>query len=99
VHLAALAKLLEADGHAPETGAGFLTRCLFSMFAEDVGLIPKGSFKGLLDECAANPAAVPGLLGGLWRDMDSGTGFSPWCAPRVLRFNGKLFKNPDVPCR
>jgi hypothetical protein len=76
VHLAALAKLLEADGHAPETVAGFLTRCLFSMFAEDVGLIPKGSFKGLLDECAANPAAVPGLLGGLWRDMDSGTGFS-----------------------
>jgi SAM-dependent methyltransferase len=96
VHLAALAKLLEADGHAPETVAGFLTRCLFSMFAEDVGLIPTGSFKGLLDECAANPAAVPGLLGGLWRDMDSGTGFSAVVRAALPRFNGKLFKNPEV---
>ena len=95
-HLAALAKLLEAGGHAPETVAGFLTRCLFSMFAEDVGLIPKGGFTGLLDECAANPAAVPGLLGGLWRDMDSGTTFSAVLRAALPRFNGKLFKSPAV---
>ncbi len=38
--LAELAKSLEAAGHAPQTVAGFLTRCLFSMFAEDVGLLP-----------------------------------------------------------
>ena len=95
-HLAALAKLLEAGGHAPEAVAGFLTRCLFSMFAEDVGLIPKGGFTGLLDECAANPAAVPGLLGGLWRDMDSGTTFSAVLRAALPRFNGKLFKSPAV---
>ena len=95
-HLAALAKLLEAGGHAPEAVAGFLTRCLFSMFAEDVGLIPKGGFTGLLDECAANPAAVPGLLGGLWRDMDSGTTFSAVLRAALPRFNGKLFKSPEV---
>ena len=40
--LANLAKSLEAAGHRPEPVAAFLTRCLFSMFAEDVGLLPAG---------------------------------------------------------
>jgi len=42
--LAIVAKSLEAEGHSSEAVAGFLTRCLFSMFAEDVELLPKGSF-------------------------------------------------------
>ena len=41
VQLAALARSLEQAGHSPEKSAAFLTRCLFSMFAEDVGLLPK----------------------------------------------------------
>jgi hypothetical protein len=41
VRLARVAQSLEGR-HAPEAVAGFLTRCLFSMFAEDVGLLPKG---------------------------------------------------------
>ena len=53
VHLAEVAKSLEAAGHTPEAVAGFLTRCLFCMFAEDVGLLPahadgSGGFVGLL---------------------------------------------------
>ncbi|MDQ3033410.1 MAG: hypothetical protein M3Y87_13410 [Myxococcota bacterium] len=36
--LADLAKTLEKSGHPPETIARFLMRCLFTMFAEDVGL-------------------------------------------------------------
>jgi hypothetical protein len=51
--LAGVAKALEAAGHGAERVAGFLTRCLFSMFAEDVGLLPRqngqGAFTGLLD--------------------------------------------------
>src|SRR4051794_35092602 len=39
--LAAIARALENDGHKPETVAGFLMRCLFCMFAEDVELLPK----------------------------------------------------------
>lgn len=35
--LAQLATSLEAAKHAPQAVAAFLTRCLFSMFAEDVG--------------------------------------------------------------
>ena len=47
--LAGVAKALEAAGHNAERVAGFLTRCLFSMFAEDVGLLPKNAFSDLLD--------------------------------------------------
>ena len=43
--LALLATSLEASGHAPQAVAAFLTRCLFSMFAEDVALLPERSFK------------------------------------------------------
>ena len=44
-HLAKIAKTLEEAGHPPELVAGFLTRCLFSMFAEDVGLLPRQNGK------------------------------------------------------
>ncbi len=47
--LAGIAKTLENAGHDAERVAGFLTRCLFSMFAEDVGLLPKASFSELLE--------------------------------------------------
>ncbi len=94
-HLAELAKSLESAGHAPESVAGFLTRCLFSMFAEDVGLIPKASFTDLLKSFAEDTAQFVPLVGALWREMDSG-GFSVVLRKTLPRFNGKLFKNPQV---
>jgi hypothetical protein len=48
--LAELAKSLENDGHEPMVAAGFLQRCLFTMFAEDVELLPKNSFLQLLEK-------------------------------------------------
>ncbi|MDP1983196.1 MAG: hypothetical protein Q8K23_11665 [Sulfuritalea sp.] len=98
-HLAEVAKSLEAGdgkrGHAAETVAGFLTRCLFSMFAEDVGLIPKASFTELLNSLKDDTAQFVPLVGALWREMDSG-GFSVVLRKTLPRFNGKLFKQPDV---
>ena len=41
--LAELARSLEAAKHDPQDVAQFLMRCLFTMFAEDVGLLPKKS--------------------------------------------------------
>jgi hypothetical protein len=35
---------LERSCHKPDHVAAFLTRSLFSMFAEDVELLPKGAF-------------------------------------------------------
>ncbi len=95
--LATLARSLEADGHRADHVAAFLTRCLFSMFAEDVELLPKGvdglgGFFGLLQRHRDDPGTLTQMLRVLWSDMDHG-GFSPVLAHRLLRFNGKLFKN------
>jgi hypothetical protein len=95
--LAELAKSLEAAGHTPHHVAGFLTRCLFSMFAEDVGLLPKsgpeglGSFVHLLRQHREQPATLAQMLKIFWAGMDAG-GFNAAIAADVLRFNGKLFK-------
>ncbi len=97
--LATVAKSLEADGHPPHQVGAFLTRCLFSMFAEDVGLLPasaqsaegKGAFSELLQTHRTNPPTLQRMLQALWADMDRG-GFSAALAKDVLKFNGKLFK-------
>jgi hypothetical protein len=93
--LAGLAKSLEQSGHRADHVAAFLTRCLFSMFAEDVELLPKGSFAGLLEKHGKDPATLQRMLQALWADMDSG-GFSAALATQVLKFNGKLFKQPTA---
>lgn len=89
--LALLARSLEQDGHAPHVVAAYLSRCLFSMFAEDVELLPKGSFQALLLQHRENPATLQLMLRSLWADMDQG-GFSVALVQSVLKFNGKLFK-------
>jgi hypothetical protein len=99
VHLAKIAKTLESAGHHPERVASFLTRCLFSMFAEDVGLLPKqngkGAFTALLESLQADPQQFVPLLAALWREMDTG-GFSVVLRATLPRFNGKLFKQPEA---
>ncbi len=91
--LAQLAKSLEAE-HSAEIVASYLTRSLFSMFAEDVELLPKGSYIGLLEAHKKDPATLQDMLRALWADMDRG-GFSGAIAQKVLRFNGKLFKGAE----
>ncbi|MEN5206684.1 DNA methyltransferase [Stenotrophomonas terrae] len=93
--LAKLARSLEQTGHDAEAVAQFLMRCLFTMFAEDVKLLPHDSFRELLTRHAEQPDIAMRMLAQLWRDMDSG-GFSAVIAVNVLRFNGKLFKQPDT---
>ena len=90
--VAGLARSLERSGHKPDHVAAFITRALFSMFVEDVGLLPKGAFLQLLQTHRAQPATLQHMLRVLWTDMDSG-GFCTALATQVLRFNGKLFKN------
>ena len=93
--LAGVAKALEAAGHHPERVAGFLTRSLFCMFAEDVGLLPARAFTDLLASLSQTPEQFVPLVGALWQEMDSG-GFSVVLRQQLPRFNGKLFKSPDV---
>ena len=76
----------------PESVALFLMRCLFTMFAEDVELLPKGSFRDVLQRCVANPELFPRLVGQLWEAMDTG-GFAYAIERDVKKFNGYLFKD------
>ncbi|HEY0419848.1 MAG TPA: type IIL restriction-modification enzyme MmeI [Acetobacteraceae bacterium] len=88
--LARLARALEAR-HAPQHVASFLMRCIFSMFAQSVGLLPGAmQFTALLEQCRADPAIFPGMVGSLWRDMNGG-GFSVALKAMVRKFNGGLF--------
>lgn len=93
--LARLARSLEQAGHDAEAVAQFLMRCLFTMFAEDVHLLPAHAFRDLLTRHGDQPDTAMRMLAQLWRDMDAG-GFSAVLAGDVLRFNGKLFKQPDT---
>ncbi|MDF1850051.1 MAG: hypothetical protein P1U85_04395 [Verrucomicrobiales bacterium] len=94
--LARLAKSLEAEKHDPETVAIFLQRCLFTMFAEDIGLLPEKGFEQLLDRVDENPASFPTLVGGLWKEMAEGTDYSPLLLQKISHFNGGLFENASA---
>jgi MmeI, DNA-methyltransferase domain/MmeI, N-terminal domain/MmeI, helicase spacer domain/MmeI, target recognition domain len=93
--LATLAKSLEAAGHGADGVAAFLMRCLFTMFAEDVGLLPERGFTGLLEETRKQPELFPRLMPGLWLAMNHG-GFSAELRTDVLKFNGGLFADPTA---
>lgn len=93
--LAELAKSLERSGHKPETVAHFLMRSIFTMFAEDVGLLPKESFRTLLEGRRGKVETFPDMIRSLWTAMDRGE-FSPILERKVLRFNGQLFADPTA---
>lgn len=90
--LASLAKSLEESGQDPKLVAEFLMRCLFTMFAEDVHLIPPGSFSNLLIGRRAKLQTFQPMLEELWRTMNTG-GFSSILEQNVLRFNGGIFQS------
>jgi hypothetical protein len=90
--LARLALALEAKGHPAQQVASFLMRAIFCMFAQSVGLLPSGSFSGLLEACRAElQRSFVIMMGDLWRTMNEG-GYSSALHAAVLRFNGGLFR-------
>lgn len=94
-HIAVLAKRLEGK-HAPETVATFLMRCLFTMFAEDVGLLPENAFThAVRDLWLPNPSSFTGGIESLWRAMNDG-GHLFGVAGKILKFNGGLFAEPSA---
>jgi hypothetical protein len=93
--LAAVSKALEDQGHPAEEVAMFIMRCLFTMFAEDVGLLPEKSFKEVLERCEQDPATFRLDVGQLWQAMDEG-GYAYAIRKKVPRFNGEFFKERTV---
>ncbi len=93
--LARLAVSLEQSGHDPHAVATFLMRCLFTMFAEDVGLLGAGIFTRLLDSLRDCPEHFKPLVEEVWETMNSG-GFSKVLRTSVLQFNGGLFEDSSA---
>lgn len=90
--LAQVSQALEKKDYPAEDVAMFLMRCLFTMFAEDVGLLPEKSFKALLEECESNPAAFVPSVTQLWEAMNSG-GWAHALKAEVRKFNGEFFRD------
>ncbi len=94
--LAAVSRRLERN-HPPEEVAHFLMRCIFTMFAEDVDLLPKGEFTRLLEESLDGPDSFAPLLQELWRKMDAPNHddrFYSMFKQHLRWFNGGLFHDP-----
>jgi hypothetical protein len=94
--LAEVSKALEARGCNAEHVAHFLMRCLFTMFAEDTDLLPRDSFRALLEKSVDDPSHFPHRLKTLWEQMERGEEFSHVIEARVRHFNGGLFKDTTV---
>ena len=90
--LAILARSVEGR-HPPKTVAEFLIRCMFTAFADDVGLLPGGAFRALLADARPFPDRLPDFLDPLWRAMEGGQAFLKETRGPVRHFNGGLFRD------
>ncbi|MGH7591226.1 MAG: DNA methyltransferase, partial [Gemmatimonadales bacterium] len=87
--LAELATSLESRGHPQEVVAQFLIRIMFTMFAEDVDLLPGETLEHLLSDVPLEE--LPSALEDLWKAMDRGGRFG---GRKLARFNGNFFEDP-----
>ena len=73
-------------------------RCLFTMFAEDVGLLPKKGFTTLLETRRGKLGSTfPDMLERTLEHHGQGGGFSPsQLETKLLRFNGQLFADSEA---
>jgi hypothetical protein len=92
--LARLSSNLERRGYEQETVARFLIRCVFTMFAEDMELLPDLPFQTAIEQIGlADPADFAAAMEELWRAMDEGKRFG---LRKLLRFNGHFFKDASA---
>ncbi|MBZ5653621.1 MAG: N-6 DNA methylase, partial [Acidobacteriia bacterium] len=84
-----IAQSMQARGHPPEKIAHFLIQCLFSMFAEDAGLLPEKLFERVVSKSAGSPGKLTARLGELFKSMQAGGDFM---LEDIAWFNGGLFQ-------
>jgi hypothetical protein len=96
--IATIARRLESRGHTPSRASGFLMRLLFTMFAQDSSLLPKGSFSTMLKRQRERPDLLHHQLAALWERMDTSgfVGSLGAAGETVRRFNGYLFKEHEA---
>ena len=83
---------LEQAGHDPQAVAGFLMRCLFTMFAEDVGLLPERRLHPPPRKPRRTPRTsfVP-MVEELWDRHEHAAASPSSLRTNILQFNGGLF--------
>jgi type II restriction/modification system DNA methylase subunit YeeA len=93
---AALAGRLATRGVPAREVARFTDRMVFCLFADDVGLLPKGLLDDMLRAAESHPANFPAFCGELFGAMARPGGGIVAFKP-VAWFNGGLFDTPDPP--
>ncbi|MHB1162438.1 MAG: DNA methyltransferase, partial [Chloroflexota bacterium] len=85
---AMLAESLRRYGAAADEAAHFLMRLLFCLFAQGIGLLPKGLFTELVDHTRAKPVEFSWRVSALFEAMATGGFFG---TADILYFDGGLF--------
>ena len=88
-----IAQILYAYGEEPQNVAHFLIRILFSLFAEDVGLLPEKLFTRLVEQTRLQPKHFATQLRQLFGQMASGGWFG---IEKISNFDGRLFDDDIV---
>ena len=78
----------------PEVVAHFLTQCLFCFFFDDVKLLPKRLFEGLVNNKNLTSDKLTAALTNLFTTMKDGGLYGN---DDIARFNGGLFQTINVP--
>ena len=79
----------------PERVSAFLMRMIFTMFAEDVGLINNAAFRTRLKTLKGRVDGFVPVVADIWAAMATG-GESVALSARMKHFNGGLFKDVEV---
>ncbi len=82
-----------SDASSNETIAHFLIRLLFCLFAEDVGLLPRGVFSKLIERTKGKSRDFQSLLQQLFSAMSQGGWFG---VERIMYFDGRLFDDSSA---
>ena len=85
---------LTGENYTPEQLAHFLVRLLFSLFAEDMGLLPDNLFTQIVKSRGGNYADLQPVLRSLFTSMREGGTFGMW---QIRYFDGTLFDDDFVP--
>jgi hypothetical protein len=84
---------VEKRGYEPHRVAHFFMKLLFSMFAEDIGLLPNYLLRHSIHAAILKPAEFEGRTRTLFRAMHDGGYFGH---DHIRQFNGGLFDDDDV---
>ena len=88
-----IARSMTTRGHEPQKVAHFLIQCLFCMFAEDIGLLPRKLFERVIDKRQGDAGKLAGSVAELFGAMRAGGDF---LLEDIAYFNGGLFERIDV---